>query len=290
MLDAGLSAERALSALARHEQDQDVVTRLVRRVRRGAPLAPALRQESIITQFEFGLLSVAEASGKLPKGLRFLAEQTSARDRRTAKLKAQFLLPQLILAVACCAAFFIRVARGEPLLESFWIILLPALGIWCCARILIILVSISGAHYLSLVWSSALARRYFYWVQQLFAEYFYRGLVWQLGAGISPQQALTRCTDLLASGTYKQSAKSASNAASTGETLPTILLNHDLILTADWLHVWQTALSTGDWEGTVSHHLELQRKDFAVHIDTCLSWLPRFYYVAVLVLFARQLT
>ena len=282
MINAGLTIERALTTLAdstKDKQSQETLKRIIDLVRRGQTLSTALKQTNSIVDADFTVLSIAEKSGKLPKGLDAIARRRSDWLLKVDNLKANLLLPKGILLVGALAGLFVRIASaGQTFSMAFTAVASVLVVAWLFIMLTVWLVKCDSLAWLSLGWRVPVLRRRWITYQLAFEEAFYRLLCWQIESGIAPDNALKASKSLLSAKSYQSNVTSAAHRVSVGEGIDNVLIATNLVLSRPLKRVLLTSVQIGSWDKAINHHLDVQRKVLALTADDFFKWLPRLYY------------
>lgn len=123
MLNAGLSLKAALDIIgadAGSERMARTVDSVCQQVQQGIPLATAMAHHGGVFPPNYvSLVSAGENSGTLPLMLERLADQLSAAEALTAKVKGAFYYPAIVLAFAGILSAVI-IAVGIPMLKGMY--------------------------------------------------------------------------------------------------------------------------------------------------------------------------
>ena len=282
MINAGLTIERALTTLAdstKDKQSQETLKRIIGLVKRGQTLSTALKQTNSIVDADFTVLSIAEKSGKLPKGLDAIARRRSDWLLKVDNLKANLLLPKGILLVGALAGLFVRIASaGQTFSMAFTAVASVLVVAWLFIMLTVWLVKCDSLAWLSLGWRVPVLRRRWITYQLAFEEAFYRLLCCQIESGIAPDNALKASKSLLSAKSYQSNVTSAAHRVSVGESIDDVLIATNLVLSRPLKRVLLTSVQIGSWDKAINHHLDVQRKVLALTADDFFKWLPRLYY------------
>ena len=291
LLDAGLPVDKALMNFAdRQAKTLPGLESVVAAVRRGVALASALRQARIVSTFDFALLDLAEQAGRLPAGLRAISARHQLRQQRVKSLRIRLWMPQLVVCIAALASIFLAVmVDSESLAGAFFTAIATVVAVMLMTRLLLTILQLDPRYYLSVFWWSPTIKHRVFLYHSVFEQLFYRGLLWQLESGVDAANALVRCEDLLSSGSFRRSVQSAAAAAQTGESLVDALEFNKLILSSSLRQVLAIAETSGRWQQAIEHELGLQKRRLNQRIDSIFNWLPRAYYVFVLIVVLRYL-
>jgi len=268
MIDAGLTIESALITMqdSTEAKDKCIKQRLnsiIGLVRRGQSLSLALEQTNSIVGSDFTILNIAEKSGKLPKGLNTIAKRRRDWNQKVDNLKANLLLPKVILLLGAVAGLFVRVLSAE---QSLFIALTEITTVliftWLLISLTVWLIKRDELLWLSLGWRLPFLRNSFLTYQLAFEGAFYRLLSWQIEAGIAPDQAFKASKSLLSAPDYQLKVEMAARQAVKGDSISNILA--PLILTKSLYRVIVTAEQVGSWDRAVIHHLDVQKRVLAL--------------------------
>jgi len=302
MIDAGLPIDQALSALLRSQQNPAQkrsgkavkielnLRRCIALIGRGSSLAGALQECGVISKFDHAVLSIAEEAGRTADGLNHISEQKLRQAQNVASIKATLLLPQAVLMIGAFAAIFVRMALAEmTAIDAVLPVLYAVILFMLVTRLFIRLLALDTRVWLGVLWPAAWIKQRSTLYQKLVEQQFYRGLIWQLNAGVAADTALHNCELLLSSPQFRGSASGAANLAANGISIPKCLKMHGLVL-SDRM---RTALSIGNESGryaqAIENELSIQAQTLKLSMQNFIRWLPRFYYLLVLVVISALL-
>ena len=291
MINAGLTIERALTTLAdstKDKQSKETLKRIISLVKRGQSLSTALKQTNSIVDADFTVLSIAEKSGKLPKGLNAIARRRSDWLLKVDNLKANLLLPKGLLLVGALAGLFVRIASAGQTFPAAFIAVASVLVVaWLFIMLTVWLIKCDSLAWLSLGWRVPLLRRRWLTYQLGFEEAFYRLLCWQIESGIAPDNALRASKSLLSAQSYQSNVVSAARRVSSGESIDEVLIATNLTLSQPLKRVLLTSIQVGTWDRALNHHLDVQRNVLELKAENFFKWLPRLYYFIALLAISK---
>ncbi len=291
LLDAGLPVDKALLNFAdKQAKALPGLESVIAAVRQGVALASALQREQIISRFDFALIDLAEQAGRLPAGLRAISNRHQLRQQRVKSLRVRLWMPQLVLCIAAVASIFLVLMSGpESLANAIFRAVATVVVVMFVTRLLLAVILLDPRYYLSFFWWSPTIKRHLVLYYSVFEQLFYRGLLWQLESGVDAATALTRCQTLLKSPSFQRSVQSAASAAQSGESLVEALSSNGLVLSSSLRQVLVIAETSGRWQQAIQHELGLQKRRLNQRIDNIFDWLPRAYYVFVLMVVLHYL-
>jgi len=285
MLDAGLTVERSLRALSDSGAKPDAtLTRLIGLVQRGVSLPDAVERAGCMSQFDVALLRSAESAGQLPNGLQFIAERRRTQIARVATLSTALWLPQCVLLIGALVAMLLRVFRGTADLIAMLEIVAVVVLVRLATVIFLALLRVDSRVYISILWVVGWLHQHSPLFQISFESIFYRSFLWQIRAGVSAQQAAERCAGLLGSARFGRSVRRAAASMGGGISVTESLEQQSLLLSSRLRTVLAIAEESGRWEQAIDHELDLQQQIIKQKLAAAFTWIPRVYYVFVLVI------
>ena len=293
MLDAGLTIESALQTLVgstsfNGKRIDDKLSRIILLVRQGQSLSKSLKQTNSIDDADFKIVNIAEQSGKLPQGLNAIADRRIDWVFKVNNLKANLLLPKGLLLVGALAGLFVRTASaGQTFQEASTAVITTLAIAWLFIMLTVWLVQRDLLVWLSLGWRIRLLRDRWKTYQLVFEDAFYRLLIWQIEAGITPDRALNACKTLLSAPDYQAKVSSAETRVLKGDSVDTVMIESALVLSKPLKRVLLTSIQVGTWDRTIAHHLNLQKQVLNLQADNFFKWLPRLYYFIALLAISK---
>jgi len=292
MIAAGVTIEKALESLVK-DRNNSIAQRLTRAlglVRRGVGLSQALKRSDCLNGFDVQLLATAEAAGCLPDGLNYIAERRLGQQQRVNNLTAALVLPQAVLLIGAFAAIFVRInSYQEPIFNAVVSVAVLTTIAWLMIRFSLVMLRLDARYFLSWLWPIGVVRNQSWFYQATFELLFYRCLLWQLKAGEAVQKATERCQKLLTAPSFQAAVHSAADTMGGGTSVPESLRNSGLVLSRDLRQVMLIADESGRWEQAIAHELTLRGGALKQRLGAVFKWLPRVYYLCVLVFIVRFL-
>jgi type II secretory pathway component PulF len=290
MLGAGLSPLEAVTTL--QAGDAQLVRRLapvVARLKQGQSFAKAIAAAHWHSAPTLELLAVAERAGKLPVALQFLATGHDQRRARMQKLKAQLWLPGLVLLLGLAAAVWLHVVRHQQSVAAeMGSAALSLFAVYVVTRGLLGLLSRDGLQWLGWLWQCNLVRP-FNVARLTFEHYWYALLLWQLEAGCDAQTALRQMAGLLASKKYRAQVQSCQHRVAKGGGLTAGLAQCGLLLSPELKQLLAAGEQAGALTSALQHQLALQRARLEQTLALIFEWIPRAYYLLILLVVLRHL-
>ncbi len=286
MLDAGLLPSVALATVGKDQTELKSTLRRARGlVERGVDLPSALKRAKAISEFDFELLKSAAVAGQLGSGLRHIAEHRAQQLARVNSLKAALWMPKAVLFVGALAGLFIRIASyKQPPVTAFTTILLIVCLVLVSSHLFIRIYCLDRRLWLSWMWPIRIIRTQSLRFKQNFEQLFYRSFIWQYSGGVSTEQALANCQKLLTSPTFQANVEQAIHSVAKGTSTPQALLQNDLVLSKRMRQTLKLANQAGTLETAVNQELTLQQDDIDRRQLNDIKWIPRAYYVIILVI------
>ena len=243
----------------------------------------------LVNRFDYQLIGTAEQTGYLGKACIHIAEQMRLQYHRVSALRAAFWFPNAILVIGLLAALFIEIAAdgltpSAALGATLPIFLFTLLG----ARLFLYALSLDSRIWLSLFWPFTFVRhsnRFILPYERLFLTH----TNWLFDAGLNHEHALRKCEHLINASSYSASIKKAANRVGKGESLSSVLSQTGLVLSAESKQTILHADATGTHSPSIEKHLKLLDSKHLQLIENENAWLPRIYYVIVLLAVANMM-
>lgn len=287
MISSGMPIDRALKVLAKGPQGVRVDTSLQRcigLVSRGAGLAESFRRCKIIGEFDFELLKSAEKAGRLEAGLQHIAERRLNQLQHISSLRVSLILPIGVLLIGAFAGIFVRVTvSSEP-----WLVAIMSVAFGLTVVLTLTYFSLhalrsDSRQWLSALWPIQFVKSASTRFQTTIDQLFFRSFIWQIKSGTDAQEACTLCENLLNNASFRAAVTAASQDMKTGKSIPCSLIDNGLVLSQSMRQVLLIADQSGQYEKAVSHELALQYQEQERQTKETYKWLPKIYYVIVIV-------
>lgn len=283
LLAAGQAPAEAVTHLSGNKRQSAVWQSCARDLRRGQSVWKTLRSHGLAIRYEAMAIAATEHAGRLPEGLRWLAQRSELRAQRAKRLSGRMLLPLFVTIIAVLAMLALRTTQGRPLVDS----LLSGLGMvalvgglhWLAVQA----VRLEPARYLAPLWSAGLLPT-FKLARQTFEQQFFTVLGWQLDAGLDAAGALRQLQELYDAASYRRYVEQAREAVERGESLASALEANGLVFSANLAQTLRTGEASGRLASALAHDLRLSAETLDLRIEAWLTWLPRAYYLALAVM------
>lgn len=282
LLDAGIAPLEACIRLERIcEHDKRAIRVIHRDVLLKRGLASGIHRAGYCSHLEYGLIRVAESSGKLGGALRFISSNLEKRQQRAKKLRVRLLLPISTLLIMLLINAVVSVTKEIPLSTVLTHVALAIIAVIISTRLLLI-----NAHQDASLWlrlgfalklneTSKLFQRYF--------EYFFFTLfTWQIEAGVDYISGSKVLQNLISAKYYVNSIEKYQQLISAGNGVTSALLQTHLIKTAELEQVAVTGEKSGRFSQALQHYLIAEGQRLDSTTDTIFTWLPRIYYFIVI--------
>jgi len=296
MVDSGLPIEKALNALNRSvhkgdaKKDNPKLLKAQRLVNRGTSLSEAFRRVGLVNDFDYTMLSTADAAGKISDGLNHISERRIDQLLRVGSFKASLILPKALILIGALAGVFIRTTSGQQsVTEASFAVGASVLWFYLLTCFAVFIVSADTRIWISWFWPYRIVRKRVHWYRQAVEYFFYNSLLWQISAGVTASAATEGCSKLLRSKPFQQSVMSASVSMDRGVSLHQALVNEGLVLTDRLRQVLLIADRSGTHEAAIRHELGLQRSSLKQKMENFFKWAPRVFYVLALVFVSKMM-
>jgi len=285
---APIAAVERLLGDPHEDKDRAALQALAADLKRGCSLARALGSAGAAGRLECAVVDVGAQAGKLALALRFVADRFETRVRRAASLRVRLWLPNFVLFVALAVGVVRAVTAGAAPAAALFKAVLVGLAVIVLTRILLAALKLDANVWLTFGWRLGLHRR-----SALFREYFeqvfYTLVAWQAAAGIDPVTAAKALRGLLDAPDYVRAVDRYRRSVTDGRAFSRALEDAGLLVPGELRQVIVSGEASGRLAGSLEHYLGLQQARLERVTDTVFTWLPRFYYLCVLLLGASTL-
>jgi type II secretory pathway component PulF len=287
LLDAGIAP---LEACIRLEKICDHDKRAIRVIHRDVllkrGLASGIYRAGFCSRVEHQFIRIAETSGKLGVALRFVSNNLVKRQQRAKQLRARLLLPIGALLIMLFINIIVSMTTKVPLSTILFNITLVIIVIITSSQLLLIAARQDASRWLSLGWTlrlhdnSKLFQRYF---ENLFFTLF----CWQIEAGIDYISGSEALKSLLSAKSYAKTIDKYQKLISAGNGIAFSLIQTHLIKTAELKKVAVTGEESGRFSQALTHYLISEGHRLDSTSDTIFTWLPRIYYLFMIIYAVR---
>ena len=290
LLAAGISPAQAAASLRDHKDIPLPVRRKLepaaRLLTEGKSFVEAFGQTGLFQRYELEILRVSEIGGQLPQALTAMADRVEKAQARISTLRARFALPAAVLVIAMLAGTVLGAFRNGPQAVTVLGNLVTLLVVYVLTRWLMRLVTMDGLAWAAVFWQLGLTRRFAVCRRQ-FEYYWYDLFMAMAEAGVDFQAALNGMIGLIKVSSYQAQARSAHRQLGRGTSLSQALSDNGLILTEELRLVVHVGERSGRLSEAIRQHLAVQQRSFEVLVQSLDDWLPRAYYLVVLVVAVR---
>lgn len=283
-LDAGLDPIAAVTRVrADKPGDQRALDRLRTELRRGRSLAAGLSAAGYAGKLDAAIVAVGEQAGKLEAALRTVAQRAECRRRRVAGLRMRLWLPNLVLAIALLVGIARALTAGTTLATALIDAGITAGAALAITYAVVAALSRDSTRWLQFAWraklfdSDTVLRRYF-------EHTFFTLFTWQASAGVDFVSGATALAALIDDPDYRNTVSRYRAALRRGTTVTTALENAGLLRGGELAAVIGSAEQAGRLAPALEHYLLAEGARLDRITDGVFAWLPRAYYVIVLVL------
>lgn len=279
LTDAGFDAINAVTTINAESGTQSLVSVIID-LKKGAALSAALTKAKLITVYEKIILEVAENSGKTSVALNFIATSHELKQQRIKRFKAQLWLPVAVVVIAFLVGTVLSIAKGSSFLASIFSNSFSLAIVWVSTLALLALLRIDILYWLSLGWRLGLQKSVGLY-QHYFEYYFYTLLLWQVEAGVDYHTALGKNSKLLNARPYQIKIRNSQKLVESGKSIIHALNQNQLIFSHDFRHILSTGEQSGTLERSMNKVLDIRKTQIELTSDTVYVWLPRLYYVVI---------
>jgi len=291
MIDAGIPLESALGSLEfRSKTNNGKLQRAIGLVKRGSTVPDAFVRSKLVGEFDYAMLLAADKAGRLQDGLNHISERRVKQLQRVDSLKASMVLPKAIIMIGAFAGLFVRTASGDQsMAEAGWAVGFIAAQFYVLCFACLFVISADTRIWMSWCWPIKLVRKASHWYRMALEYYFFNSFIWQMSAGVSASEAVKNCRLLLSSKLFRDSATSAAEAMSRGQSITQAMTDEDLVLTDRMRQVLLIADQSGKHELAIGNELALQADRLTLKTKNFFKWAPRVFYVIALVFVSKMI-
>ncbi len=289
LLEAGMAPVEAISRLQGGRAGKNrLLTQLHDDLRRGHTLAAALSASGFASRVEIEILKTAETAGKTTSALRLIAANDERRRARTQSLRLRLWLPNFVLFVALALQVVRAITAGSSLGTAVIGPGIIALAIAVISQFLLAALARDASIWQSYGWrlglhrSSALYRQYF-------EQTFYTLFMWQTDAGIDYAAGAKTLRSLVDCRAYRNSVTRYERQVSNGNSVTESLSSVGLLVPGELQQVMKVGEQAGRLAAALQHYLYLRGQHLERVTEQIYAWLPRIYYIIVVVIGAASM-
>lgn len=289
LLDAGVTPTDAIKSL---QESPDTINSQLSTISqglgKGKTIADALQESKLLDLHTIRLIKIAEQAGKISLALKFIAQQTEKHQSRMQRLKHKLWLPWTLLIIAIFSNIALKVLSNNFTASSLYSSFIPLLIVALATYLLFLFLQSNPLYWLSRIWGSIFIKdvRYLQW---LFEYTWYTQLVWQIEAGINYESAIKNSAGLLNSPRYRRDIRHCQQLLKQGNSLASALEQSHLLVSGSLKQILQNAESAGRLESSIKHQLALQEESLERLSNFIFEWLPRIYYLIMIVIIGGYL-
>ncbi len=278
---AGMNSLEAIQTIASSHLEITVWPSIISKISSGSTLANALGDCGIVNRYEQEIIAVAEFSGRTEQALSWLAKNYEKRLRRVSQLRYKLMLPLAVLLIGIIAFSILTIVKNPEV---------TVLSVLSQAGIILVIVFVITKVMLYLFQkdifnfianSSLLSHINLY--KRLFEQVFFTALLWNSKSGIDFKTGFLRISKLVQSKSLKKRLVMTSTYCGQGLSVTKSIQKAELPVTIEFIQVLNIAEASGRWDETVEHYLNQQQAKLDMNIDSVVEWLPRIYYLFIVV-------
>lgn len=284
LLEAGIAPAEAITRLQRgRTEDDHLLTQLRHDLQRGHALASALHLSGFATRLETEILKTAEVAGKLSEALRLVAANFEERRARTQSLRMRLWLPNFVLFAALAIQVVRATTAGLPLSTALITPGITALAIAGASQLLLACVARDASSWLSFGWRLGLHKSSDLF-RQFFEQTFYTLLAWQTDSGLDYEAGAKTLASLVDCPSYRRAVSRYRQCITQGDAVTNALSRATLLVPGELQQVMKVGEQSGRLAPALQHYLHLQGEHLERVTANIYTWLPRIYYIVVLVI------
>ena len=280
LTEAGISVADAARRIVAPNLNKSVWEGVVRLLERGRTLSVSLGKSGLISRDEQEIISISEFAGRLPQGLRHIAQTYELRNRRVARIKSQLSLPLAVLLIGLVISVILALVNS-PHISAFIVIgkSIFLIGIvLIITRFLLKILQKDTFFWLKIFHQFENKN----WYQCHFEQVLGSVLVWHIRSGIDFKTAFMKIASLVDYPAINAKLKRTSFYCGQGMAVTESVIRAGLPITKAFLQVSRTGESSGCWEDVIEKYLEQQAILLKVQLDSIFDWIPRVYYLIVI--------
>jgi type II secretory pathway component PulF len=289
LLDAGVTPVEAVKSLQeKHDTQSTQLNVICQGLGQGESIAHVLEKSKLLEPHTIALIKIAEQAGKITLSLKFIAQQVEKHQSRMQQLKHKLWLPWVLLIIAVFASVLLQALSNSFTLADLSSSLFPLLFVAFATWLFFLFLQTSPLYWLSLLWGSALIKsiRYLRW---LFEYNWFTQLLWQTETGINYESAIKNSAGLLNSPRYQRDIRHCQQLLKQGNSLSSALEQSHLLISIRSKQILQSAEYAGRLESGIKHQLALREASLEQATSFIFEWLPRIYYLLIIVIIGGYL-
>lgn len=279
LMEAGLPPATAIKELKSHGNNW---VNVEADLNKGSKLSRSLYKHQFISRYEQEVIRIAEDAGRLPNGLRTIADSSEQRIARIRHLKSKLFYPFSILTIAIGVNALVLLIgpSGHSTLDILMAAAFQFILAFFVTRQLLKQLNKDACVVLSQTWPL----RSQTWYQLLTETTVFGALYWQQQSGINFQEGFKRIAHLINHKTFKTELSRLSKQCAQGQSVSESLKQSDLPVTDHFKQILLTAEQSGNWNIALSRQLSLSQDELNQTVDSLFDWLPRIYYFFVVII------
>jgi len=276
LTEAGISILDAARRVADSFPKNDAWPKVIQQLARGTRLSLALGKSGLISRYEREVISVAEFAGRVPQGLRSIANSYDKRRQRISRLKSKLYYPFAILVVGIVVAGILQIARNSEV--SVFLVFARSLVLLVIA-IMITKLILNSLQKDACYWlNKANGYDTNEWYRMQFQQVVFGALLWHNRSGIDFKTGFSRISKLIDNKSIRKKLLIASQYCGQGTSVTNSIRQAKLPITHELMQILMTAEQSGRWEESVNRYLEQNEMLLDLRIDNAFEWAPRIYY------------
>ncbi|NOQ64731.1 MAG: hypothetical protein GQ582_09495 [Methyloprofundus sp.] len=278
---SGIPASQAFTLIKTKDKALNLqLQRMQQLISHGSSIAEAGFKVGVFSKIHKALVSAGESSGQLATIYKQQASDYAKTSKRLKKLKSQLYLPIFVLFLALLVRPLPRLISGEIDLSYYLSI---SLGAFCLMLVLSLLI------YKLSLWFEPLFHRLQLqlpkvsgWIIKRQVNKFLLILSQLLEGGLTAAEALPLATTTIKNSVLRRRFEAVINVRSTGETVHETLAKINAV-PAIALQMIYTGEISGKLGSALLHFTKHQGELISIDDDALATWIPRWFYVAVVV-------
>jgi len=278
LLEAGISVLDAAKKVAASHPSIQIWRNVISALESGQRLNKSLAESKLICNFEQEIISVSEFSGRLPQGLRSIADSYDKRRSRVSTLKSKLYFPSVAFVIGIIILSIQTNNNSDSSAFSilanafFWLAL-----VFILTRTLLVLMKKDACVWLQIVSNFSRSQ----WYKEQLQQIIFGALLWQIKSGIDFKTGFLRITKLLNNKSINKQLKLASTFCNQGRSVSQSIIQSKLPITSEFKQILLTGEQSGQWEFTLDKYLQQQARLLEIRLNSVCEWVPRIYYALI---------
>ena len=289
LLEAGIAPLDAVERLhSNRGGEQRALDGLGRDLKQGRSLAAAVSAAGFATRLESEILKAAENAGKLTVALRLVAANFERRRSRAMRLRMRLWLPNTVVFIAVAIGVVRATTVGVAVSAALFNAIVIALTVTVVTQTMVAMARRDPARWLALGWRFGLQRSNALF-RQYFEQTFYTLFAWQTDAGLDHVAGAKNLAGLIDTKSYSSAVGRYQRLVTAGGGVADALQRAQLMVPGELAEIFKVGEQSGRLVAALQHYLTDQGYRLEHVTASIFTWIPRIYYLIVLLIGAASL-